>query len=757
MIEINKCAKLIDSGFSLITATATKKPNIQNWQYPNSPLTKKEFKKNYDRSDTEVIGIACGHNDVHCLDVDLKVLKTAQEQVDWWNEYYSFLKDNIYEFDEKFVIYKTKNAGYHILYKSKSKDGNTKLAKLKDHKEQILETRGVGGYFALYDNPNNKSRNYLDIDYISDEDRQILMALSKSYNYQEPIAEVIPAKVRKEFNGSRLSCWDDYNNKHNVWELIAPTFDYIKEQKDRLVVRRKGASSEHSGYIYKDTGLLYLFSSGTSFNQQKGYSPFAVYAHLNHRDDFTSASKDLYAKGYGERIVKTPKFDNIYDDKNEVIEIKDEIKEVIFPLEIFPEMVQKYILQCNLTLNASVDYMGSAMLFVTSVIIGNSHRVEVTTGWSDAANVWLSLVGEAGIGKTHSISLITDPLEKANTREIKKYIKLDREWDQYSALDKKEQALVPEVRKPSKSQFIANDITLEALLELHDENPNGVGILKDELAGFFKSMNQYREGGDKEHWLSSWSNKSINLNRKTAKSAFVERAYMPILGGIQPSIMDQFQTEENMENGFLDRVLFCYPELKVQYMSDKVMKPEQMQWFSDYIIKFYDDTKKTIKYSNEGEIVPVIAKYTKEADIERKRIDRETVDLQNSDNLSAYMKSMLPKQKNYVSRFALLIQALTCLEDPKQSITEITKSSILKAEILSKYFIEMARKIKIKSAERKSLKDMINPGKSNYENFVGIYGLDPDFNRTELSKYLNVTRMTILRWIAKQPKTAKND
>ena len=747
MIELNKCAKLIDSGFSLITATASKKPNIRNWQYPNPPLTKLDFKKNYERPETEVVGIACGHNDVHCLDVDLKVLKTAKEQIEWWSEYFSFLKDNIYDFDEKFVVYKTKNAGYHILYKSKSSDGNQKLAKLKDHKEQILETRGVGGYFALYDGNNVTKKNYLDIDYIDDEDRNILIALSKSYDYQEPIAEMIPPKLKKEFNGSRLSCWDDYNNKHNVWDLLAPTFDYIGEQKDRLVVRRKGASSEHSGYIYKDTGLLFLFSTGTSFEMQKPYSPFTVYAHLNFNDDPVAAAKELYAKGYGERIVKEAKFEAIAAK----MEATESIDEVIFPLEIFPEMVQKYILQCNLTMNASIDYMGSAMLFVSSVIIGNSHRIEVVPGWSDAPNIWLSLVGEAGVGKTHSISLITDPLEKANTREIKKYVKLEREWEQYNALDKKEQALVPEVRKPSKSQFIANDITLEALLELHDENPNAVGILKDELAGFFKSMNQYREGGDKEHWLSSWSNKSINLNRKTAKSAFVERAFMPILGGIQPSIMDQFQTEENMENGFLDRVLFCYPELEVEYMSEKVMKPEQLQWFSDFIVKFYDDTKKAIKYNNDGEITPIMAKYTKEANIERKRIDFETVNLQNSDDISYYMKSMLPKQKNYIHRFALLIQALTCLEDPKQSITEITKETILKAEVLSKYFINMAKKIKINSASRKSLKDMVDSSKTNYDNFVGIYKVRPDFNRNELAKIMGVSERTIRRWIEKQP------
>ena len=44
------------------------------------------------------------------------------------------------------------SGGYHIIYKNKNVAKNTKIAKLKGMNEAIIETRGIGGQFILYDN-----------------------------------------------------------------------------------------------------------------------------------------------------------------------------------------------------------------------------------------------------------------------------------------------------------------------------------------------------------------------------------------------------------------------------------------------------------------------------------------------------------------------------------------------------------------------------------------------------------------------------
>ena len=746
MIEINKCNRLLEEGFSLITVADNKIPNIKWKQYQSKAATIGEFQSLYSLDSTDNIGIVTGYSDLECIDVDLKVFSTAKEKVEFWEEYLSFLQDNIYDFNEKFVIYKTKNAGYHILYKSKRVEGNLKIAKLKGHTQQVIETRGVGGYIFTYEGNNVTEGTYKDAQYISDEDRDILFSISRTYNYIEPVQEVIPTKTKTTYSGSDLTSWDDFNNNNHVIDLIGSQFKIIRQLNDKYIIKRDGAESAHSGYIFKDTGCMYLFSSGTSFDAEKLYSPFAVYAHINYNDDFSAAAKQLYSEGYGDRIKNVEKIEL------DIQEVKKQDYNDVFPIDVFPESLQKYMFLCNKTLNNSLDYMGCSMLFLTSIIVGNSQQIEIKKGWKESANLWMALIGKAGVGKTPSISSITFPLENANNREIKNYIKDYERYEAYMELDKKDKELTQEIQIPKKSQFIVNDVTLEALIELHNENSNGIGILKDELAGFFKDMNKYREGGDKEHWLSSWSGKSINLNRKTAKSSFVDRAFLPILGGIQPSIMDTFYTDENKDNGFIDRMLFCYPEIEIEYYSENEMRQDHLDWYDNYIMRFYETTKKNIQTTEDGDILPSVSKFSPEAKKEFVRIQNEITDTQKSDDENEYMKSMLPKQKSYVARFALILNTLEAIENKETFKGEITKDSILKAEILSKYFVNMAKKIKTSSIERTQIKSDIDNKKTNYANFCTVYAKNKNLPRTQIAELLNISRTQVYNYIKKYDK-----
>jgi len=206
MIEATKAIKFLDY-FSLLTVGKTKVPNFAWTQQQTDKLSENDFIKRYnyaggsfkkngeERPATTNIGLITGFDFLEVIDIDLKVFSTAKEKLDFWNEYLGFLKDNILDFAEKFVIYKTKNDGYHILYKSKRIQNNLKLAKLKGHKQAVIETRGQFGYVIAY--PQNKvSKNsYFDVKFISDEDREILITFSKSYNYQEPEKEITYYKM----------------------------------------------------------------------------------------------------------------------------------------------------------------------------------------------------------------------------------------------------------------------------------------------------------------------------------------------------------------------------------------------------------------------------------------------------------------------------------------------------------------------------------------------------------------------------------
>jgi hypothetical protein len=743
MIELSNCLRLLDEGFSLITVTDKKVPNIKWLEYQKKAISKEKFINCYNLPTTENIGIVTGYADLECIDIDLKVFSTAKEKLDFWNEFISFVKDNILDFEDKFALYKTKNEGYHIIYKSKRVDKNIKIASLKGHTQAILESRGIGGYIFVYEGKNELKKTYKDVDYISDNDRAILWQICKSYNFIEDKkidAEI--NKIKKEHDGVGLTVWDDFNNKNSILDIVQEDFTVVRSLSDKFIIKRHGSESPHSGYIYKETNTMYLYSTATIYKHEKLYNPFTAYSQKHYNFDLSLTAKELYKEGYGERIKPKEKF--------EVERIDIPKDDLIFPIDIFPKSLQHYILENYKNLNNSIDYMGCSLLFVTSIAIGNSTLIKVKNGWFEPASVWICLIGSAGVGKTPSITAITNPINKINNREIKRYIKEYDKYQKYESLSYEEQKLKEVVKKPKKSQFIVDDITIEALIDLHSDNKNGVGIFKDELAGWFKDMNKYREGSDLEHWLSSWSNKQININRKTAKNSFVERAFMPVLGGIQPSVLDSFSTSENNNNGFLDRMLFCYPDLIVEKYVDNELDESLIKWYEDFILAFYETIQKSIKWTDEYEIEPMIAYFSEEAKKEWIRIFDEITDLQNSDHETEYLKSMLPKLKSYIPRFSLIINCLDAYElDEDVPYNIIRIQSILKAEKLAKYFISNAKKMKFESKDRQEIKkDLIkNEGKTNFEKFKVIFEKNNKIKKNELANLLGVSRTQIYKYI----------
>ena len=344
-VDKHKALKLLDSGFSLLTTGGGKIPNFpwkrgipyeffkgqqvseNDWDktkkvnISETALTKEQFEFLYDYNGglyhwnnapkktnipaTQGAGIITGYDYLEVIDVDLKVFSTGKEQKEFWEVFLSYLEDNILDFHEKVVIAKTRNNGFHLLYKSKRVQGNRKLASIKGHTEAVIETRGKGGYVFIYDRFLN-NRSYTDIDFISDDDRNKILQVSDSFDYKEDIKIEPPKKVKKDFTKTEgdITPWDDFNQKNSVWDIISDEFYIVRQLKDRMVIKRHGADSTHSGYIFLDNGCLYLHSSGTAYDPEKQISAFDAYVVKSHGGDYSEAAKKAYADGYGSRFVR---------------------------------------------------------------------------------------------------------------------------------------------------------------------------------------------------------------------------------------------------------------------------------------------------------------------------------------------------------------------------------------------------------------------------------------------------------------------
>jgi len=734
--------------FSLITVTSEKIPNHKWKEQQTKRLSPEEFQRHLENPTTDNVGIVTGFEDLEVLDIDLKVFSTTSEKNNFWNEYLSILKDAIFDFDKKFVIYKTKNAGYHILYKTKRVGGNQKIAKLKDHKEAVIETRGLGGYVFMY--PENKisELSYFEIQYISDADWNILMKISKSFNYLEPKQDIEP-KIKKVYAGGGLTPWEDFNNQTGIWSVISDDFTVVRDFADKTFIKRIGSLNYHSGIIYKRENLLWLFSTGTIYPHEKQISPYVAFTYKYHNGDFSASAKDLYNQGFGDRLKKEleEKEKKVPDNSDLIDHYLFNKSDLNFPLEVFPKPFQSYLMECHEKLDSIIDYMGCSLLWTISILTGNLFSIKVKNGWHETPVVWFSLVGRAGVGKTPSIRRILYPLIKENNKEIKNYIKNTELYREYEKLSKKDKEQQIEINKPNKKQFIADDITLEALVDLHQEVTTGVGVFKDELAGWLKDMNKYREGSDLEFWLSTWSGTSVNVNRLTRVGSFVENPFIPVIGGIQPAVLNELYNQEKKDNGFMDRMLISYPDVTIPKYNDEEISTDAIIWYNSIIANLRKVIQKLKQETEEDEIKKIEVYFNSEAKKLWINKFNEITEKQNSDNENEYFKSMYPKQKSYIPRFAFLLNALNsvCNDDIDFKIIE---ADAMKGAIkLSDYFVATAKKIKFEKSENDKIEKLTKKANTIKEKVYELWRVDNNFNRSKVAETLNVSRQSILNYI----------
>ena len=192
----------------------------------------------------------------------------------------------------------------------------------------------------------------------------------------------------------------------------------------------------------------------------------------------------------------------------------------------------------------------------------------------------------------------------------------------------------------------------------------------------------------------------------------------------------------------MDRLLLSYPEHSIMEFKPEEMSYESIAWYNDYVKKMFNVLEYKHRRNENGTIAPYKAVFDDDAKKEWLRITRELEAKEVCDNENELMKTMYPKFKAYILRFALILHVMQCVSDDNEDFLSVSKKSLLSAERLSKYFIAMFKKVQINTLERN---DMIakTGKKSTLEAVRAMYEADPDFNRSQLAITLGVSRQTI--------------
>lgn len=196
-------------------------------------------------------------------------------------------------------------------------------------------------------------------------------------------------------------------------------------------------------------------------------------------------------------------------------------------------------------------------LVTAAAAIGNTRQIELKPGYEHSSILFTAVIAKPGSAKTPSADYALRPLDTPQGEAHCKFRNQYRQWDSDIRAAKKRGTPIPNA--PVQEQFYTTNVTTEAIAMLVDQNP-GLGVLSDELVGWYKSLDAHRKGGDKHFYLSLWAGTAIKIDRKTTPPIYVPRPAVSVFDTIQPDLLASLAEEANRQDGFLDRWLMVMPD-----------------------------------------------------------------------------------------------------------------------------------------------------------------------------------------------------
>lgn len=322
-------------------------------------------------------------------------------------------------------------------------------------------------------------------------------------------------------------------------------------------------------------------------------------------------------------------------------------------------------------LNIDPVMLWQYLLPTTLSLIGKETNLEV--GSHQVPSVaWTCIVGESGTGKSRAESVILAPLKAWQSAE---YNRFDQEWTEYKQTQAKKDSEPVEPPTPER-KYLFVIATIQALIRrLSEQGNNGSLWARDEIAGLFKSLNQFTakgEGEGLECLLQLWDNTTAPIDRVQHEDSFhLSSGGLSIAGGIQPGVFRKIFTDPEDAQGIQARFLYalCKPKpAKVTegycYLSDKL--PELYRWidrqFPHGTIKFSSTAKARYKtvYEEIG----------------------QQAELASTPAVRAWMRK-LPGQ---LLRIALALHVIECYHEPQRPRQELQLDTLNRAVEFCRYY-----------------------------------------------------------------------
>jgi hypothetical protein len=207
------------------------------------------------------------------------------------------------------------------------------------------------------------------------------------------------------------------------------------------------------------------------------------------------------------------------------------------PAGLLPPAIEAFAHTMAVMIGADPGGLAAAAMAVAAGAIPDTVRLQPKQhdrGWTEAARLWVALVGDPSTKKSPTIAAAVRPLAAIDKRLLRRYLAQLRAWED---TPKAERVGPP----PVHHRVMLGDTTVEAAQQVIAGSPDGVLLTADELSGWLGSMERYNSGrgaaSDRAFWLQAWNGGSYAVDRVGRGSSLLDNLSVSLLGGVQPEVI----------------------------------------------------------------------------------------------------------------------------------------------------------------------------------------------------------------------------
>ncbi len=240
-------------------------------------------------------------------------------------------------------------------------------------------------------------------------------------------------------------------------------------------------------------------------------------------------------------------------------------------------MLQRFIREGSKSCRCPVDFFAMPMIVAAASVIGASRCLQIHDDWHVFPGMYVAIVGEPGWRKSPALSKVMRPVKRLHKLNLDDF---KREQSIWRGMNPASRGAAPVFKRT-----YTTDSTGEKLAGILQECVRGFMLFKDELTGWIRGMDQYKSGGkgtERQMYLSCWSNEPFSVERKSNEDGIpvtVQHPVLSVLGGIQPDMLPLLADSKGRADGFMDRILFCYPsKVRLPWTWDGISPQARNAW-----------------------------------------------------------------------------------------------------------------------------------------------------------------------------------